>query len=113
MSFLVVTGIHAYGRIVRPSLINGTLYILVIPASYLAFKLGGNAWVSYLINLLAVIIGVLSNAYTLHKYIPLEKKMATHSRILAWEIPRERSLVGFRPWGHKRLGHNLEIKQQQ
>ena len=31
---------------------------------------------------------------------PLEKEMATHSSILAWRIP-QRSLVGYRPWGHK------------
>ena len=30
---------------------------------------------------------------------PLEKGMATHSRILAWRIPW--SLVGYSPWGHK------------
>ena len=32
----------------------------------------------------------------------LEKEMATHSSILAWEIPW-RSLVGYSPWGHKEL----------
>ena len=32
---------------------------------------------------------------------PLEKEMATHSSILAWEIPGQRSLVGYSPWGHK------------
>ena len=32
---------------------------------------------------------------------PLEKKMATHSSILAWEIPRTEGLVGYSPWGHK------------
>ena len=33
---------------------------------------------------------------------PLEKEMATHSSILAWEIPwTERSLEGYSPWGHK------------
>ena len=31
---------------------------------------------------------------------PLEKEMATHSRILAWRIPW-RSLVGYSPWGCK------------
>ena len=33
----------------------------------------------------------------------LKKDMATHSSILAWEIPRQRSLVGHdpSPWGHK------------
>ena len=36
--------------------------------------------------------------------------MATHSRILAWEIPWIRSLAG---WGCKRVRHNLATKQQQ
>ena len=29
--------------------------------------------------------------------------MATHSRILAWEIPGQRNLVGYNPWGHEAL----------
>ena len=40
---------------------------------------------------------------------PLEEEMATHSAVLAWEIPR--SPDG--PWGQKRVGHNLVTKQQQ
>ena len=32
---------------------------------------------------------------------PLEKKMATQSSILAWEIPWTEELVGCSPWGHK------------
>ena len=31
----------------------------------------------------------------------LEKGMATHASILAWEIPWTRSLVDYSPWGHK------------
>ena len=31
----------------------------------------------------------------------LEKGMATHSNILAWENSRQRSLAGYSPWGHK------------
>ena len=45
---------------------------------------------------------------------PLEKEMATHSSILAWEIPwTER--VGHSPWVHKesdtteRLTHNVSL----
>ena len=34
---------------------------------------------------------------------PLEKEMATHSSILAWEIPWKGSLVGYSPWSHKEL----------
>ena len=34
---------------------------------------------------------------------PLEKEIATHSNILAWRIPGQRSLVGYSLWGHKEL----------
>ena len=39
--------------------------------------------------------------------------MATHSSILDWEIPWTEKLVGYSPWGHKRVRHNLATKQQQ
>ena len=32
---------------------------------------------------------------------PLEKRMATHSSILAWRIPWQKSLAGYSPWGCK------------
>ena len=32
---------------------------------------------------------------------PLEEEMTTHSNILAWRIPGQRSLVGYSPWGCK------------
>ena len=32
---------------------------------------------------------------------PLEKEMATHSILLAWEIHEQRSLAGYSPWIHK------------
>jgi len=31
---------------------------------------------------------------------PLEEGIATHSSILSWRIPWQRSLVGYSPWGH-------------
>ena len=43
---------------------------------------------------------------------PLEKKIATHSSILAWESPRTEELVGYSPWGQKRVGHGLVTKQE-
>lgn len=69
MSQILVTAIHATGNIKRPSFINGTLYLLVVPLSYMAFKLGQDAWISYLLNVLAVILGVLSNAWTINLYL--------------------------------------------
>ena len=34
---------------------------------------------------------------------PLEEELATHSSVLAWEIPGERSLLGYSIWGLKEL----------
>ena len=44
---------------------------------------------------------------------PLEKEMATHSSILAWESHGQRCLVGCSVWGGKRVGRDLVTKQQQ
>ena len=42
----------------------------------------------------------------------LEKEVATHSSILAWAISWiQRSLVGYSPWGCKRVIHNLDYIQ--
>ena len=43
---------------------------------------------------------------------PLEKEMATHSSILAWEIPLTEEPGGYSPWGC-RVGQDLVTKQQQ
>ena len=44
---------------------------------------------------------------------PLDKEMATHSSILAWEIPWTEEPAGLQSMGSQRLGHNLAAKQQQ
>ena len=36
----------------------------------------------------------------------LEKEMATHSSILAWKIPWQRSLACYSPWGSQRVVHD-------
>ena len=35
------------------------------------------------------------------RFNPLEKEMATHSSILAWEIPWTEKPGSYSPWGHK------------
>ena len=37
---------------------------------------------------------------------PLEEEMATHSRILAWEIPWTEEPGGLQSMGSQRVGHN-------
>ena len=43
---------------------------------------------------------------------PLEKKIATHSSILAWEIPWTEEPGRLQSTGLQRVGHNLATKQQ-
>ena len=42
---------------------------------------------------------------------PLEKEMVIHSNILPWKIPETKEPVGYSPWGHKRVRHELATKQ--
>ena len=44
---------------------------------------------------------------------PLEKEMATHSSIPAWEISWTEEPGGLQSMGSQRVGHNLVTKQQQ
>ena len=43
---------------------------------------------------------------------PLAKKMATHSSILAWEIPWTGEPGGLQSMGSQRVGQDLVTKQQ-
>ena len=50
--------------------------------------------------------------FTFH-FHALEEEMATHSTILAWEIPWTEEPGGLQSMGHKRVGHDWATKQQQ
>jgi len=49
----------------------------------------------------------------LGKEDPLEKKIATHSNILVWEIPWTEEPSSYSPADHKRVGHDLVTQEQQ
>lgn len=70
LSTVLVTGVHATGNIKRPSLINGTLYLSVIPLTYIAFRFGGNPVVPFVCNVLFVCVGAIINLFSLKKYVP-------------------------------------------
>ena len=44
---------------------------------------------------------------------PLEKEMATHSSILAWEIPWTEEPDGLQSMRSQKVRHDLATKQQQ
>ena len=49
---------------------------------------------------------------SLSKEDPLEKEMATHSSVFAWNSHGQRNLAACTPWG-QRVRHDLANKQQQ
>ena len=65
MSIVMAMGIHATGKIKRISLINGTLYLCVLPFTYVAYKMSGSIYSAFVFNVIAVFIGCLCNVYTL------------------------------------------------
>ena len=69
ISFVYAIGIHATGKVKRISLINGSLYLSVVPFTYIAYKLGGSIYSAFIFNVIAVFIGCMSNVYTLHIYV--------------------------------------------
>ena len=44
---------------------------------------------------------------------PLERKMASHSGILSWEIPWTQWPGGLQSMGSQRIGHNLATQRQR
>ena len=65
MSVVLAMGIHATGKVKRISLINGTLYLSVLPFTYAAYRMSGSIYSAFVFNVIAVFIGCLCNVYTL------------------------------------------------
>ena len=53
-----------------------------------------------------------TQAWSLGLTDPLEREMATHSSIFAWEIPWTEKPSWLQSMGSQRVRHNLMIKQQ-
>ena len=51
-----------------------------------------------------------TRVWSLGREDPLKKEMATHSSILAWEIPQTEEPAGLQPMGLQRVGHNYATR---
>ena len=70
-------------------------------------------WVSQVVkNLPAMLKTQITWVQSLGQEDILEKRMATHSSILAWEIPWTEEPGGYSPWGHKKIGHDWASNTQ-
>lgn len=70
ISSIVMNIVQATGKIKKTSLTNGTIYILVLPVTYIAFKMEAPAWIPFAYNGLAYIVGTMCNVYYMTTYIP-------------------------------------------
>lgn len=67
----IVFGIHATGNAKRISIINGTIYIIVLPLSYIFLKMGGSPVVPFVLNIVLLFIGhSVFSLRTLKNYVP-------------------------------------------
>lgn len=63
--------VHATGRVKRISLLNGTLYLMVIPVTYLFFKFTDcTPLIPYIFNAIFGLLGCFINLQTVKMYIP-------------------------------------------
>lgn len=61
----LVIGVSATGKIRRVSFINGTVYLLVLPTSYIFLKHGGSPTIPFILNIILLIIGHLFTLQTI------------------------------------------------
>lgn len=67
---VVIIIVHATGRVKRTSIVNGTMYLLVIPITYVAFKTGAPAWIPFAYNAFAFFCGAMFNVWFASTYVP-------------------------------------------
>ncbi len=69
MSITMGDVVHASGDIKFQSIVPGTMYLLIFPITYIAFKLGAPYWVPFLLNVVTVASSPFYSGYTIKKHI--------------------------------------------
>lgn len=71
MTYVVITGIHATGKVKTVGIVLGTMYLLILPATYIPYALGWlDANIPYYIGIIAGLVGIAAPAYILQSYMP-------------------------------------------
>lgn len=69
ISSVVMSGLHATGKIKRSSIWNGTLYLSVVPITYFAYKAGSGPIIPFVLNAIFVAIGASLNVSYFNKFV--------------------------------------------
>lgn len=64
-----ISGVHATGDIKGASFINGTVYLLVVPITYIAYKSNGSIYIPFILNVITVFICGIANFYYIGRYV--------------------------------------------
>lgn len=70
LAMLLLTIPHAAEKNKYPSFVNGTVYILSLPISYLVFKFYHIVWFSYFYNVISMVFGFLFITWLTSRYLP-------------------------------------------
>ena len=66
----IIYSIHATGKIKKTNFINGSIYLCVIPISYILFQYNFQPVTPYIVNIILLSIGCALNLHILHLLIP-------------------------------------------
>ena len=61
-------GIHAFGKMKLPNIVSGSVYMMILPISYIAMRMGAAPIIAYVVIILTYPIALLTDLWILQKY---------------------------------------------
>lgn len=68
IDFPIGTGIHAVGRMKLPNITSAFIYMLILPVSYVAIKMGATPEIAYVMIICVYPLALFMDLYIIHKY---------------------------------------------
>lgn len=69
MSLTMNDVVHATGEVKFQCIVPGTMYLCIVPITYVTFKLGAPYWVPFVLNVVTVVTAPFYSGYTIKKRI--------------------------------------------
>ncbi len=62
-------GVQASAKVKFVSIVSGTMFMLVVPITYICFKMGASYWIPYVLNVITLLFSPFISGFTLKKYV--------------------------------------------
>jgi len=82
LAMLYLTIPHAAEQNKKPSLINGCMYIMAVPITYIVFRICKVIWFPYLYNMLTMVAGFIVISFLACKYLPTISKIGIYTMLI-------------------------------